>query len=334
MRFAGAGTFFLFLILLGVCFFCWWVYKKRESTLSSFAPGTLAAKLADTLDERKRTFKSLCVCIGVCLVLIAMMRPQWGFQWEESTRRGLDIVIAMDTSKSMLAQDIRPNRLERAKEAVRELIPKLKGDRVGLIAFAGDAFLQCPLTVDYSGFLITLNDLNVNTIPTGGTNIASAIQEATRGLEHGEGQYKVLILITDGEDHGGNVLASAQIAAQMGVRIFCVGIGTPQGELIPVQGKGRRREFVKDERGNVVKSRLDERTLQEIASITGGSYVHSTSTDFGLASLYEDKLSLLKKRDFKARMVKRFTDRFKIPLFLALLLLFGEQFLSERKRYK
>jgi Ca-activated chloride channel family protein len=260
------------------------------------------------------------------------MRPQWGFSWEEVRRSGLDILIAIDTSKSMLAGDIKPNRLERSKLAVKDLIKKLRGDRIGLIAFSGNAFLQCPLTVDYSGFLLSLNELNFNSIPKGGTSISSAIKTAMDSYEGGQKKYKILVIITDGEDHEGNVAEMAEKAKDAGIKIFSIGIGTKEGELISVTDESGNKVFLKDRQGNVVKTRLDETTLQKIALTTGGSYVRATNTEFGLDLIYEEKLSKMEKREIESNMIKRYEERFQIPLAIALVLLCLEPFISERRR--
>jgi len=260
------------------------------------------------------------------------MRPQWGFQWEEVKRKGLDILIAVDTSKSMLAEDVKPNRLSRSKLAVKDLVKKLKGDRIGLIAFSGKAFLQCPLTLDYSGFMLSLDDLGVNTISKGGTSVSSAISEALKSYEGGLNKYKILIIITDGEDHKGQVVDAAKQAKEQGVKIFCVGIGTKEGELIPIVDDQGKNSFLKDKQGNFVKSRLDEPTLQEVALITGGGYVKAAGAEFGLDLIYEEKLSKMEKKDFEGKMMKRYQERFQLFLAVALLIILIESFIWERKR--
>ncbi|MBN1520954.1 MAG: VWA domain-containing protein, partial [Candidatus Aureabacteria bacterium] len=238
----------------------------------------------------------------------------------------------VDTSKSMLAQDVKPNRLERAKLAIKDFIKHLQGDRIGLIAFSGEAFLQCPLTVDYNGFLLSLDSLSVNSITRGGTSISQAIKEAIKSYEGGFKKYKVLIMITDGEDHEGAPLKAAEDAKKEGIKIFCIGIGTPEGELISVEDEKGNKTFLKDSQGNVVKTRLDETTLQKIALATGGSYVRSGATEFGLDMIYDKKLSKMEKRELESKLAKQFEDRFQIPLALAFLLLAGELFINERKR--
>ncbi len=177
-----------------------WAFRKRRRIMEIFAEEELLSELTSSLNKKKQRLKAVMISAVVLLSLFSLTRPQWGFHWEEVRRKGLDILIAIDTSKSMLAQDVKPNRLERSKLAVKDLMKKLRGDRIGLIAFSGSAFPQCPLTVDYNGFMLSLDNLDVSTIPKGGTSISSAIREAIKSYEGGVKKYKVLVLITDGED--------------------------------------------------------------------------------------------------------------------------------------
>jgi len=264
--------------------------------------------------------------------VLALMRPQWGYDWREVKRSGLDILIAIDTSKSMLADDVKPNRLERSKLAVKDLLRSLEGDRVGLIAFSGTAFLQCPLTVDYNGFLLALNNLSIDVIPRGGTSISSAIRLAVNSYEGGQKKYKILVIISDGENHEGDPIDLARKAKRENIRIFCVGIGTSEGELIPIIRKGGKKTLMKDKQGNVIKSRLDEQLLQKIALITGGTYVRSSGAEFGLDLIYEENLSKMERREIKAQMSKIYHERFQLPLAIALILLVIEPLISDKKR--
>ena len=331
IRFGNIEALHLFWIALILAGFYFWANRRKKAVLKKFAQKNLLPELTSSVDSSRQKLKVVLTFTAVVLILFSFMRPQWGFRWQEVKRKGLDIIIALDTSKSMLAADVKPSRLERSKLAIEDFVKTLKGDRIGLIAFAGEAFLQCPLTVDYSGFFFSLNSLNVNIIPRGGTSLSKAIQEALKSYKGGINKYKVLILISDGEDHEGNVIKSAEAAKKAGLKIFCIGIGTPSGSLIYVTDKNGHKRFLKDNQGNVVKSRLDESTLQKIALITGGSYVRSGPTEFGLNLIYREKLSKMKKRELKSKMVKQYEERFQIPLVIAFLLLVVELFISERK---
>jgi Ca-activated chloride channel family protein len=332
MRFAQSHYAFGFWVILVLALFSVWAFRIKKSAMQKFAEKDLLGNLASSVNFKRQIFKSIIIIIILILSVVALMRPQWGFQWQEVKRRGLDILIAIDTSKSMLATDVRPNRLERSKLAVRDLLKRLKGDRIGLIAFSGTAFLQCPLTVDYNGFLLALNDLNVNTIPRGGTSISSAIKVAMTSYEGGQKKYKILVIITDGEDHEGDPVRLAEEARKEGIRIFCIGIGTTEGDLIQVVDETGKRTFLKDRKGNVIKSRLNENILKEIALTTGGIYVRSSGAEFGLDLIYEQRLSRMEKREIKAQMSKLYHERFQLPLVIALILLITEPLITDRKK--
>lgn len=332
MKFGNIDAVHYLWLLIAFLIFMVWSAKRRRGDMLRFADEGLISALTENYCKKGERIKQILISVAILLLMLSLMRPQWGFEWNEVKRSGLDILIAMDTSNSMLAEDVKPNRLERSKLAVKDLVKRLQGDRIGLIAFAGNAFLQCPLTVDYNGFMLSLDALDVNTIPKGGTSISSAIQTALESYEGGMKKYKVLVIITDGEDHEGKALEMAQIAKEKGIKIFTIGIGTPGGELIPVTDDTGKKGFLKNREGNVVKTALDENTLKEIALNTGGSYVKATSTEFGLDLIYEEKLSKMEKREIESKMVKRYDERFQIPLFLALIILCIEPFISRKKQ--
>jgi len=309
-----------------------WTQRRRQDVLSHFADINLARELAGNYDGRLNRIKQTLLVFVLIFSIIALARPQWGFEWQKIKREGIDILIAIDTSKSMLAQDIRPNRLERAKLALRDLLHLLSQDRLGIIAFAGDAFLACPLTVDYNGVLLTLENLDTQTIPRGGTNIAMAIQEAMKEYDSTPSKYKAIIIITDGENLEGEPLTAARQARNKGIKIFTVGIGTQEGELIQIQDQEGNNVFLKDKNGNFVKSRLNEDVLQKIALETGGIYVKASGAQLGLDLIYKRELSKFEKRELKARMEKRYFERFQFPLAIALVLLMIDICLVPRKK--
>ena len=332
MHFAEPNYIYgLFLVLALLFIFYLGAEKSRRKAGEKIASRALLKELLASVDFRRKHLKAGLIIAGIIFCLLALARPQWGFHWQELKRQGLDILIALDTSKSMLTEDMKPSRLERSKLAIRDLVKHLKGDRIGLIAFSGSAFLQCPLTVDYGGFLLALENIDTDTIPKGGTAIASAIKEATRSYSGDEKKYRVLLLITDGEDHEGNPLKAAEEAKKEGITVFCIGIGTRAGDLIPIKQDGRQ-QFLKDIQGNAVKSRLDEGRLQRIALAAGGSYVRSNRSEFGLELLYREKLSQMEKRELEGKLAKRYEERFQIPLALALLLLLVEPGISDRRK--
>ncbi|MCK5179412.1 MAG: VWA domain-containing protein, partial [Candidatus Omnitrophica bacterium] len=202
----------------------------------------------------------------------------------------------------------------------------------GLIAFSGESFLICPLTVDYGGFQVSLKDLSVDTVPRGGTNIAKAVQEAIKDYDKTSSKHKAIIIITDGDDLEGDPIAAAKKAMEKGIKVYCVGIGNDEGELIQIKGEGGRNTFLKDSNGNFVKSRLNERLLKQIALITGGIYIKASGSKFGLDLIYDRELSKLEKREIEAKMEKKYFERFQFPLSIALLLLVIETCLTTRKK--
>lgn len=332
MRFAHWNFIFGFFFVPALLFFYIWAFRLRRMTEEKFAQKELLKELLSKVNLFNQRLKAILLLFGFSLSFFALMRPQWGFHWQEIKRKGLDILIAMDTSKSMLAEDIKPNRLERSKLAVRDLVKNLKGDRIGLIAFSGSAFLQCPLTVDYNGFLISLDALDVDSIPKGGTIISEAVKEAIRSYEGGLKKYKALVVITDGEDHGGDISGVIEEAKKEGIIIFSIGIGTKEGDLIPIRQDDGRKVFLKDKNGNVIKSRLDEAALQKMALTTGGSYIRAAPTEFGLNLIYREKLSKMEKRELQAKMSKHYEERFQFPLTIALLLFLLEPLVNSSKK--
>lgn len=309
-----------------------WVMKRRSSLMERFAEKSLLAGITPTASLNRKIWKIALTAIAMLLCVFSLARPQWGFEWQEIKKSGLDMLIAVDVSKSMLANDVKPNRLERAKLALKDLVKKLNGDRIGLIAFSGTAFLQCPLTIDYNGFLLTLDDMNTETIPRPGTSISGAIDEAINILKGPDKKFKILVLITDGEELEGDAMRAANEAAQAGIKIYCVGVGSTEGDLIPAVDERGERAYLADKKGNAVKTRLNEDLLKKIAVATGGSYVRATQSDFGLILLYDKVISKLEKYEIESKMKKHYKERYQIFLGLAIALLFIESLLSERKR--
>jgi Ca-activated chloride channel family protein len=324
-------TVLIFASALTVIFYIW-VMKRRESLMERFADKNMLKLITPGASIARKILKMVLLGTALLLCVFSLARPQWGYEWQEIKRTGLDILVAIDVSKSMLARDVKPNRLERSKLAVKDLVKKLNGDRIGLIAFAGTAFLQCPLTIDYNGFLLTLDDLNTETIPRPGTSISGAIREAVNTLKGADKKFKVLILITDGEELEGNAMNAASEAAQEGVRIYCVGVGSTDGDLIPAMDERGERAYLADRSGQVVKTRLNEELLKRIAVATGGSYVHATQGDFGLILLYDKVISRLERQELETKMKKNYKERYQMFLGLAVALIFIESLFSERKK--
>jgi len=309
-----------------VAFFVWARRRRRQALVAFVAAGLLPA-VAPDLDPRRRAARATLIAAAILCLIVALGGPMWGFRWEEVRREGIDLIVAVDTSRSMLTTDVKPSRLARAKLAVQDLVSQLRGDRIGLVAFAGTAFVQCPLTLDYGAFGQSLEAVDVGIIPKGGTALAAAIDASLDAFDGREGKHQAMVLITDGEDHEGKVKEAAERATTRGVKIYTVGIGTADGELIPGESGG----YVKDRSGQVVKSRLDEETLKQIAIDTGGVYLHASGASLGLPELYRDYIGTMEKRELASTLERRFEHRFQILLALAFVLLLGEPLIGERR---
>jgi len=271
--------------------------------------------LRGTSQQRHRNALLLWMA-AFLLLLLSLAGPQWGFHWQQVERRGLNILIALDVSKSMLATDFKPTRLQQAKWGIADLVRELHGDRIGLLVFAGTSHLICPLTFDYDAFMMLLDDVSVETIPRGGTAIENAIRHALRVLQkQSPDADRVLVLLTDGEDHEGNPLSTTSDLRKSGIKVFAVGVGTPEGDLIPLTDSNGNSYYLKDRNGNVVKSRLREDHLQRLAEATGGIYVRAAPGDIGLTRLYRQYISHLRSARLKSRRIKVYHHRY--PLFIA-----------------
>ncbi|MFZ4776340.1 MAG: VWA domain-containing protein, partial [Terrimicrobiaceae bacterium] len=244
--------------------YVWSQFRGRALVPKVVAP-RLREQLAGSVSVVRRAIRGGLILATLALALVALAQPRYGFTQQEIKQKGRDIIVAVDTSRSMLATDIAPNRLTRAKLLTQDLIRLLKGDRVGLVAFAGSAFLQAPLTLDYTAVINSLDELDTNVIPKGGTNIAAAIATAEQAFGKAEGQTRALVILTDGEELDADGVAAARKAAEQGIRIFTVGIGSPEGSLIPFRSEEGRQDFVRDTSGKPVQSRLDDSRLKEIS---------------------------------------------------------------------
>src|SRR5882724_9227970 len=306
--------------------------RRGLKRLQEFVSARLLPQLAGTVNRRRRMLRFALQLLGLALAIVSLAQPRWGYTFEDVKRKGLDLLIAVDTSRSMLSNDVQPNRLERVKLAVQDLVNELQGDRVGLIAFAGRAFLQAPLTIDYDAVFEAINDLDTKTIPEGGTNISSAITLATQSFGKSATGNRALIIFTDGEELSGDAVQTAKAAAaDAGVRIFTVGVGTPQGSLIPVTGDDGQTAFVKDPAGQVVKSTLDENRLREIAEATGGFYVHLENGPRTMQQLQSEGLAKMQAAEMDVRLSRRPIERYEWPLSAALIALAFSILIPERK---
>jgi Ca-activated chloride channel family protein len=300
-------------------------HGKRKRILASFATRTARLALAPLVSPGRRILKAALVLLVFPLLAVGLAGFQHGYSWQTIERQGVSLMLALDCSKSMLATDVAPSRIERAKRKIHDLAGMLQGDKVGLVAFAGTAFLQCPLTLDYSGFDLFLSALRPEDMPAQGTDLAAAVRTALAGFDLKDGSERAILLVTDGESPGADgvkaALAAAEEAAAQKTRIFCVGVGSPEGAPVP-DGKGG---FKKDASGALVHSKLDEDTLQKMAAISGGAYVRSVAGDLDLDSIYKQRIrGAMEAKTLSSGRKQLFKDRFRWFLGLALALLLIE----------
>ena len=307
--------------------------KGRRASIRRFASDRLVGELVRSYSPLRKRFKNTLLLLAAGLLFLALARPQWGHTWTESRSRGIDVIFALDSSRSMLAGDIKPNRLIRAKLAIEDFVNQLEGDRIGLVAFAGSAFLQCPLTLDYGAFFQSLEAVDTNVISAGGTDLAAALQEAEAAFSS-ENNFKIVILITDGEDLEESGIKQAGEAAGRGVTVYAVGVGTPEGSPIPLRTRTGGIEYVRDEEGNVVRSRLDSETLERIASETGGFFVELGPTGYGLEQVLEAGLGSIPKEEISSQLQRTAIERFQWPLAAAVFLLLVEPLVGTRRGWR
>ncbi len=316
--------------LLGLFY---WSWRVKQKLISQFVGSRLLPSLTHGVSPGRQKFRLALLAIAVAAILFALARPQNGFTWEEARQQGLDIMVAIDTSRSMLARDVAPNRLEKCKLAVMDLMRLSKSDRIGLVVFAGDAFLQAPLTLDEQAFQQSVDFVSVGIVPNGGTSLSAAIHTTLDAFEKGNDNHKVMVLFTDGDDHDADTetLAAAKEAAAAGMRIFTIGVGTPAGELIQVADEQGNLSFIKDDQGNAVKSSLNEKLLREIATEANGFYLPLQGAT-PMETLYKQGLEPLPKTEEASRLTRVYIERYHWFLGFAILCLILEALLPERPR--
>lgn len=333
IRFANNFALYLLTLIPLLIVFFYWVFRWKRQAMQRFGSLLLLQQLTPALSRTRQIWKIVLLLAAMFFLVLALARPQLGTKLEEVKREGVDIMIAIDVSESMNAQDIKPSRIAKARHEVTSLMEKLQGDRIGIIAFAGEGFVQCPLTLDYGAAKIFLEVLEPGLIPTPGTNLAEAIQLAMKSFESAERQHKVMVLITDGEDTGGDdVMKMVEAAEREGVVIYTVGIGSPQGVPIPVlDERGMQVGFKKNRDGDVVVTKLDELTLEKIALQTGGKYYRASSGEAELDRIYE-AIAGMDKKELASLKFSQYEERFQYVLGIALVLLVIELLLAERRR--
>ena len=322
--------FWLLLLVVGMLMMFMWTMIWKKKTKNKFASENLLKILSPEQSVFKSTFKHIILSIAIVSLIIALVNPKIGTKLETVKREGVDIVFAVDVSKSMLAEDIAPNRLEKSKQLVTQIINSLASDRVGIIAYAGKAFPQLPITTDYASAKMFLQNMNTDMLSSQGTAIHEAIQLAKTYYDDEEQTNRILIIISDGEDHEGEAVYIAEEANDEGIRILTIGVGDAKGGPIPIKRNGVVLNYKKDQNGETVITRLDETTLREIAEETNGLYINGSNTSEVVESI-KDLLDKMDKKEFESKQIADFKDQYQWFLGLGILLFFIDIFLLERK---
>jgi len=331
IRFANIEYLYALAVLPLLVVVYWLFARARAKAAARFGRAAILDRLAEDASRSKRLMKFALVLAAVACLLVALADPRIGTRLEDVKQEGVDIFIALDVSLSMKSEDIKPNRLEKAKFEIRNLIGRLAGDRIGLIVFAGEAFTQFPLTTDYSAANMFLDIIDVDAVPEPGTDIASAIERAVESFDFEESTTKVLVIITDGESTEGDAFDAAEEAAKKGVLIYTIGLGSPTGSPIPIyNATGQQVDFKRDRAGAVVISKLDEASLEKLATIGNGRYFRGTNAQDELDEIYKN-INALQKKEFGVKQFTDFEDRFQAFLVPAILLLLAEVLLTENR---
>jgi Ca-activated chloride channel homolog len=331
IRFAYPYLLWLLLLVPAWAGLLWWGFRRRRQAAATFVSQKLLDRIAYSLSRRRMGWKAALWLTAWTLIVIGAADPQVGTKVEEVKREGIDVVIAVDVSNSMLCEDLTPSRLESAKHEIQRFINGLTGDRVGLVAFAGSAILHCPLTTDYGAAKLLVRVLDADLVPEQGTALADAIDAAHQAFTDEGSGSRVIVIISDGEDHEEQAVDVAREAANDGVRIYTIGMGTPQGAPIPVFNvKTGTSDYKRDQSGNVVVTRLNDVLLRQVAEAGGGEYYRASPSGTELQAIW-DEISKMQKRELGKKQFTAFEDRFQYLVFPGLLLLLGEFFLGEKR---
>jgi Ca-activated chloride channel family protein len=330
MIFAKPEFLVAFLLVPAVGLLMLWANKQRKHSLAKLGDSPLLKKLTSSINWRGRSWRNVLQLLALGLLILALARPQWGSEVRQIDQEGLQVMVALDVSESMLAQDIKPNRLERAKLEIADLMKQLNGDEVGLVLFSGASFIQVPLTSDYYTALTYLDSADPSVISRPGTVIGDAIRTARLGFDETLSSQKVLIVMTDGEDHETDPLAAAKEVADEDVLIYTIGFGTQEGEPIPVLDQnGAVVDYKRDQNGEVVLSKLDESTLQSIAQTGNGQYYRASADGSELGSLLAE-IDGLQRDQLQSRIETRHIERYQVFLAFALVLMVISEFIPDR----
>ncbi|MFW5699324.1 MAG: vWA domain-containing protein [Bacteroidota bacterium] len=303
--------------------------RRRKKYLETFGQWEVIRTLMPEVSKSKARWKFVLLTLGLFFLILGAAGPQFGSKLEEVKREGIEIIIALDVSNSMLAEDIKPNRLERAKQAISQLVDQLDDDRIGLIVFAGDAYTQIPITSDYVSAKMFLSTISTDIVPKQGTAIGSAIGLGMKSFSPDTEASKVMIVITDGENHEDDPVKFAEQAAEEGILIYTIGMGSPKGVPIPAS-PGSTQAFRKDREGNVIMTKLDEQTLSRIAAVTDGKYIPASNTSVGLNRLFRD-IKNMESAEIETKIYTEYNERYQYLIALAVLFLLIEVIMVERK---
>jgi Ca-activated chloride channel homolog len=304
------------------------VNQRKKRLLKEFGDPMLVEELTPEQSKSRPIIKLVCWLFAFAFFILGVAGPEFGTKLQQKKRHGVEIIIALDVSNSMLAEDIQPNRLERAKQAISKLVDQLENDRIGLIVFAGEAYTQLPITNDYISAKMFLSTISTNSVPVQGTAIGSAINLAARSFTPDYKGDKAIIVITDGENHEDDALGAAKSAVEKGIVVHTIGVGLPEGAPIPIGGG--QRNYIKDAQGNVVISKLDEEMLNQIATSGNGLYVRANNTQLGLNTIF-DKVKKMSKAEYEARIYSEYESQFQWPIAISLIFFFIEVLILERK---
>lgn len=323
--------FWVIPLLAGVYFYG---LSRKHAALARFASANLFACVTSGVSFARQKIKACLVLVALACLILALIGPRWGVHFEDVQRRGIDIMFCLDVSRSMLAEDVVPNRLERAKQYIRDVVEQLSGDRVGLLTFAGSGVVQCPLTIDYGTFRMVLSDVGIRSSARGGTLIGDAVRTAADSFADKIKKYKAIILITDGEDQESYPVQAASTAfSEKGIRVYTIGIGDlDEGARIPTTRNGQRTYLQYD--GQEVWSKLDTRTLEEMALAGGGAYIPAGTSQVDMGQIYQQKIATAELREFETTRIKRYDAQYQWFAGLAFVLLMMESLMTDRKQTK
>lgn len=329
-QFAHSELLFLLIVIPLIVVFYWLSRRRRKNLLKNFGELEIVGQLMPEESKTRPVVKLIILLSALFFFILGLAGPQFGTKLRETKHKGVEIIIALDVSNSMMAEDIQPNRLERAKQAISKLVDQLKNDKIGLIVFAGEAFTQLPITTDYVSAKMFLSNISTNIVPVPGTAIGEAIDLASKSFTPDTKSDRAIVVITDGENHEDDAVGMAKNAREKGIYVHSIGIGLPQGSPIPLESVNNQKNYLKDAEGNVVISKLNEVLLQQIASAGNGIYIRASNTQIGLNTIFEE-INKMNKTEYKAKRYSEYEDQFQWPIGLSILLLIIEILVLERR---